>query len=352
MNRKSLELLKSRPDLWDHFTRKEEYQPEYRDKYDRFPYYLSKTRDIFKPDISRFLIESGYNPEYPNGKKFAVCLTHDIDTVYRSVPARGVHLANSLYKRDKNTLSKTIKGTFNKRSPLCNFEETMDLEEKYGAKSSFYFLGIKPGDPDYSYDIMDLQKDIRRIRDRGWEVGLHGGHTAYNSYEQICEEKKRLEKALGSEVIGFRNHYLHFRVPDTWENLSSAGFMYDTTFGYGDCVGFRNGMCHPFMPYNLKSEKLVDIIEIPLIVMDCTLFQTYMRLDAKDAIDFMHRLIDTTASCRGVFTLLWHNTYLVEHSPEKKMYRDILDYCFDKGAWMTSAEEIAMWWKNNEQIKY
>ena len=343
-----LELLKSRPDLWDHFTRKEEYNPEFRDQYDRFPYYLSKTRDIFQPDVSRFLIDAGYKPEYPDGKKFAVCLTHDIDFVFRSISQRRIPVTESILDIDKNEFLRSIKGAFNKKSPLCNFEEIMDLEDKYGAKSSFYFLALKPGDQNYSYDIMDLKDDIRNIRDRGWEVGLHGGHEAYNSYERICEEKKRLENALGSEVVGYRNHYLHFRIPDTWEYLNHAGFMYDTTFGYGDCVGFRNGMCHPFMPYNLDREKHVGIVEIPLIVMDVSLSQAYMRLDNEDALNVVRRLIDSTAECRGVFTLLWHNTCLVEGSPEQRMYRNILEYCSEKGAWMTSGEDIAKWWKRNE----
>ncbi|WFN35329.1 polysaccharide deacetylase family protein [Methanogenium sp. S4BF] len=221
------------------------------------------------------------------------------------------------------------------------------MEENYGAKSSFYFLALKPGDKDYSYDILDLKDEIRNIPGRGWEVGLHGGHTAYNSYERICEEKKRLEDALGSDVVGYRNHYLHFRVPDTWEYLSHAGFMYDTTFGYGDCVGFRNGMCHPFLPYNLESKKYVGIVEIPLIVMETSLLDPYMRLDTEAALKVVRCLIDSTAECRGVFTLLWHNDSLVDDLPEQMMYRKILEYCSDKGAWMTSGEDIAKWWKSN-----
>lgn len=349
MNRDYFELLKSRPDLWDHFSRKEEYNPAFRDQYDRFSYYLSKTRDVFQPNVSRFLIDSGHKPEYPDGKKFAVCLTHDIDIVYQIFTWRkGFHLAKSLYRSGRKNFSKGIRGELDKRNPFCNFEEIMDLEEKYGAKSSFYFLALKPGDQDYSYDIMDLKDDIRNVRDRGWEVGLHGGYEAYHSSEQIREEKKRLENALGSEVVGYRNHYLQFRVPDTWEYLSQAGFLYDTTFGYADCVGFRNGMCHPFRPYNLEAEKPVGIIEIPLIVMDVTLFRTYMRLNSGETLNVVHRLIDSIAECRGVFTLLWHNNCLLDNSPEQRMYRNILEYCSEKGAWMTSGENIAKWWKKNE----
>ncbi|MCK4269993.1 MAG: polysaccharide deacetylase family protein [Methanogenium sp.] len=346
MKQKYIELIKSQPDLWDHFTRKEEYNPEFRDQFNRFPYYLSKTRDIFQPDVSEFLTESGYKPEYPDGKKFAVCLTHDIDNVYRTIPGRGFNLAKSVYKKNKHEFSRTIKGGFNKRKPLCNFEEIMDLEEKYGAKSSFYFLALKPGDQDYSYDIMDLKNDIRNIRDQGWEVGLHGGHDAYNSYEKICEEKKRLEDALASEVVGYRNHYLRFCTPDTWEYLAQAGFLYDATFGYADCAGFRNGMCHPFRPYNLNTEEFIDIIEIPLVVMDGTLFQTYMRLDNDSALNFVKKLIDRVAELNGVFTLLWHNTYLVGNTHEVKIYEQILNYCSNQNGWLSDGNSISKWMSN------
>ncbi|MBT8507875.1 hypothetical protein AZH53_05540 [Methanomicrobiaceae archaeon CYW5] len=340
MGSEYLELLKDQPELWDHFTRKEEYNPEFSDQYDRFPYYLSKTRDIFDPTVSKYLMDSGFRPEYPDGKKFAVCLTHDIDNVYRSIPQRGFHLAKSLYCRDKNGFIRSLKGTFNKRKPLCNFEEIMDLEEQYGAKSSFYFLALQPGDQDYSYDIMDLKDDIRNIRDRGWEVGLHGGHEAYNSYERISSEKKRLENALGSDVIGYRNHYLHFKTPDTWEHLAKAGFLYDTTFGYADCTGFRNGMCHPFQPYNLNSNSMIDIIEIPLVVMEGTLFTNYMRLTGDVALQCVMHLIDRVSECFGVFCLLWHNSMLLDGTLEKEAYEKILEYCYQKNAWITSGEMV------------
>jgi hypothetical protein len=77
-----IEKLKQNPELWELFTKKEEYNSTFHDQYDRFPYYLSSQRNIFDPRVSRFLVENGLCPEYPGGKKFAVCLTHDIDVAY------------------------------------------------------------------------------------------------------------------------------------------------------------------------------------------------------------------------------------------------------------------------------
>jgi len=86
----------------------------------------------------------------------------------------------------------------------------------------------------------------------------------------------KLEKVLGKKIVGYRNHYLKFKVPETWGLPKEAGFKYDTTLGYADCVGFRNGMCHPFKPFDLNINSYINILEIPLIIMDRTLFD-YMK---------------------------------------------------------------------------
>ena len=78
-------LRQDRPDLWDRFTRREEYEVPIRDMHGRFPYWASRDRDIFRPSVSGFLYEHGLiKPEHPDGCEFALCVTHDIDAVYSS----------------------------------------------------------------------------------------------------------------------------------------------------------------------------------------------------------------------------------------------------------------------------
>jgi peptidoglycan/xylan/chitin deacetylase (PgdA/CDA1 family) len=219
----------------------------------------------------------------------------------------------------------------------------MELEEKYGAKSTFYFLTLDPGNEDFTFSIEDLEEELSRISDEGWEVGLHGGHEAYNNLSEIKKKKERLEKILGKEVTGYRNHYLRFKTPETWEALADAGFCYDSTFGYHDCAGFRNGMCHPFNPYNLKTGKEIDILELPLATMDTTLFHSQMRLNFEQAWALTERIILTVEQCRGVLTVLWHNTYMQGEYLE--FYKKLLKYCSEKGAWMAPGAQICNWWK-------
>lgn len=334
-----LERLRSEPELWDIFARKEEYNPPFKDKYGRFPYYLSTERSIFEPRVSKYLVENGLKMEYPDRKSFAVCLTHDIDALcyprMRGVIDVGRHIL-------RGQLREAFKRPFynaNRRwNPWWKFKEIMDLEEKYGARSTFFIMGLEEGDPDFNYHAGYLSDELGVIADRGWEVGLHGGHEAYNNLGALKREKANLERAFGRKVVGYRNHFLRFKVPDTWELLREAGLLYDATLGYADSVGFRAGMCHPFTPFNLETGKYINLYEIPLAIMDRTLFDSHMRLDSSIAWDVVQQLIDTTQRYNGVLNILWHNTYLTEKN--LNFYAKILDYCHERNAWLTSGECI------------
>jgi peptidoglycan/xylan/chitin deacetylase (PgdA/CDA1 family) len=332
------EILQQDPKIWDHFTRKEEYNSQIRDQYDRFPYYASKNRNIFEPKASQYLNEHGYSVGYPNDAPFAVCLTHDIDDIYQSILSKGFDTLRSLNQGNLSESLHSIPRMRSKKLPLFNFSAIMDLEEKYGVKSTFFFMAESPGEQDYSYKIEEIEPEIGNIIDRGWEIGLHGGHTAYLNAQEIKIKKERLEKVTHKPVLGYRNHFLRFKVPDTWEYLSKAGFQYDATLAYADCAGFRNGMCHPYRPFNLNTNHEIDILEIPLIVMDGTLDHNYMRLDGKSKWEFTKMLIDRVAACHGVFTLLWHNSYM--EGENRELYEKILEYCNENKAWMTNGSNI------------
>jgi peptidoglycan/xylan/chitin deacetylase (PgdA/CDA1 family) len=337
------ETIRQNQALWDLFTRKGEYTPEKLDRFERCIPSDSSERDIFEPGVSKFLIENGFEVEYPDNKQFAVCLTHDVDEIY---PPLKHCLYASLYSLKTFDFTKLRSFLFwkyqeNHHSPYKNFQEIIRLEERYQAKSSFYFLTTNEDIRRYRYDIEELDTELGMIIDHGFEVGLHGGYYAFDDYNQIKLEKEKLEKITNRKIVGYRNHFLRFKVPDTWELLAALKMQYDTTYGYPDTVGFRNGMCHPFKPFNLLSNKEINIVEIPLIIMDLALFKISSSPDR--LWNITKELIDTTKLHNGVLTILWHNDSL-SFCPFKrdflKIYEKILWYCDREGALMTSAEEI------------
>ncbi len=339
-----MDLLKRDSEIWELFTRKEEYDGCIRDRYDRFPYYRSRHRDISIPRVSQMLTERGYHCEYPEARPFAICLTHDIDRVYEPIHSKGLEILTALKSGNFAHASRIVPQLRSKKYPGWNFSEITAIEESYGACSSFYFLALEEGDPGYTYAIEDLEQEMGALLDGGWEIGLHGGFEAYHDLEQLQKEKQHLEKVLNQTVIGYRGHFLKFRVPDTWELLERAGFRYDTTLGYPDCTGFRNGMCHPFRPFNMNTSQEMNILEIPLAIMDQTLL-FYMRMTTEQAWAQTELLLDAVERYNGVLTILWHNTFMDGES--LRFYRKILEYGHKKGAWMTNCKEIEAWWQKS-----
>lgn len=284
------------------------------------------------------------NFEFPENKKFSVCLTHDIDDIYPPISQTILSSLCCIKNFNFDELKKQLywKDKGNEFSPYWNFKKIMKLEDKYDAKSSFFFLATNRDVNRFRYDIEDLENELSFIIDKDFEIGLHGGYYSYNNLEEIQKEKKRLEKVAGKNVIGYRNHYLQFEFPDTWELLAKAGFEYDTTFGYNEMVGFRNGLCRPFRPFNINTNKEIDILEIPLVVMDGALFSPLRS--TYNAWEDVKKLIDAVEKYNGVLTLLWHNSAF--NCPFRdhwfKLYEKILEYVYKKNSFITSGEEI---WK-------
>jgi len=341
-------------ELWDLFSLKNEYNPVYKDIFNRNTFWASQNANIFKPVVSEYIIKQGFAPIYPDNKPFALCLTHDIDVLYdvASWKRHTVNIIKNISKLNIYNQIKYFKSIFSKKitSPF-HISNIINIEKKYNARSSFYFLSLLKGEVDYNYDVNLINELYELIKANNCEIGLHGGHNAFNNLNKIIVEKARLEMAAGTEVIGYRNHYLKFELHNTWNFLEKADLKYDTTLGYADCAGFRNGMCHPFYPFNLESNCFMNIMELPLNIMDGSL-SFYMRMDFSNKIKLIKELIDETAKNKGVLTILWHNSGINEENGV--LYNEVLKYAFEKNAWLTSAGEVVKWYKKNkydEEIK-
>jgi peptidoglycan/xylan/chitin deacetylase (PgdA/CDA1 family) len=355
INSNIINALKKDKDIWELFTKKEEYNPIKLDSEDRFRYEYSRHKDVLNPIVSEYLLKQGFNVRYPDNKKFSVVLTHDVDDIYVKTSHIFRSFPNCIRYRNFKNIKSLVNGKINKeKSPYINFQKIIDLEEKYHAKSTFYFL-VKP-DSDFgnNYFAKDMEDELNKILDRNCEIGYHTRYNVYDKLDEIISEKKALEQIIGEKVIGARNHHLRFKTPDTWNILSKAGFAYDSSFHYNDMIGFRNGMAHPYNPYDLNNQKSIDILEIPLIISDIA-FKSFMKLNPRKNWEYIKKTIDVIEKNNGVLTILWHSwTFSLPISISgwfgkdwTKLYEKILNYCKEKNAWLTNCNQL---YSYNEKI--
>jgi len=290
-------------------------------------------------------------PFWPNGKKFAVCLTHDVDRVHKSYQYF-THFLKSLKKGDFHAAFYQITSIAKKLSgdnPYWNFDRIMEIEKELGVKSTFFFLNEQKKACIFSpkewklylgrYDIKDAKivNIIKRLDAEGWEIGVHGSYNSYRNLEMLREEKETLEEILGKRVHGISQHYCNLEIPSTWEYHEKLGFSYDASLGFVTDIGFRWGTCHPFHPFNPENGRISSLWELPIIIMD--------NACAYKSWQDMMEIIKTVERYNGLLLLRWHQSTFNEcEFPElSKVYERIIKLCKGKNAWITNAYDIVGW---------
>jgi len=317
-----------------------------------------------------YLANGGQKPTWPDGKPFAVCLTHDVDAVSlyslrQSLRSRKTQLLNDsgAFQKVRSLAGLGIDlarlGTRAKqKDPLHCYERWLKAEKQCSAHSTFFFWpGLsaitKRHHTDCVYELSDpvifdnqkcsVAEMICEIDRQGWEIGLHPSWYAFDDADELKRQKESLEKALGHEVISVRQHYLHYDIRVTPAVHAAAGFKYDSTLGFNDNVGFRFGTCYPYHLYDLKAEKELPIKEIPLIIQDGAMLNPAkgMRLDEETAFQYVLQIAETVEEVGGVLTLLWHPNSIIKED-WWDLYLRILEYLKEKNAWFGSVSEVGV----------
>lgn len=139
------------------------------------------------------------------------------------------------------------------------------------------------------------------------DVGLHPSYASSGRPELIREEAERFAAIYGRRPIHSRQHYLRFRLPDTYRHLRDAGIQHDHTMGYASLPGWRAGTNRRFRWYDLEREEVTGFYVHPFCVMDATL-RKYLNLDAGEAFPTILGLYRSVEPFGGPVTLLWHNS--------------------------------------------
>ena len=303
---------------------------------------------------------------WPEGKRFALCLTHDIDIVldypwlerWRAIRAMGWRrhdkralFAMSMAKQWAKRMAAVGRGA--STPPL---ETWMEEEGKHGFKSSYLFMADPKAAPTwedgyYRYgDRIDFEgkrrtvgEAMRLIAERGWDVGLHASCEAHVSAELLAAEKAAVEVASGVPCTSVRQHHLMFDIRSTPRAQADAGLTADSTVGSNTETVFRCGTGLPFPMWDVEADEALPILQIPLVVQDIALMEA-MAGDVDLAVGRCVELMERVARVGGALTLLWHNHFR-PGSPEHRCYAAVLEEAAARGAWGCSMRDLEARWR-------
>ena len=242
-----------------------------------------------------------------------VFLSHDVDWNFNGPPKDHI-------LKIKNRFDEKLFETTPINKLYRNFSEYMEIEEKYGVKSTFFFR-TQYENGKYT----DYEDDIKILKKGGWEIGLHTDPSSINDINKIGEEKRKIEKIIGSKIYGNRVHYLS-NDKEFLKKLYELDFIYDSSFRKT-----KDSITSDEMGY----QKINGIIEFPVTLMDAYLF-THMQISEDKIIETIDK---TLKYCRqlnlefNIISILWHDNVLKMKGG--RMYGKILEF-------LSSQEDVEM----------
>jgi hypothetical protein len=326
-----------------------------RDEHGRFPAAAS-CLDPLDPPLESLRARLGLTPPRWGGGRFAVCLTHDVDVPWRWTGI-GIHGAAARMKeharagragaalREARALAGVPLHRMRGTDPNWRFERMLALEGERSARSTFFVLvghAHRADGPSPETYRRLRPRLIATLRTGGAEIGLHGSYTAAADPARLAEEKRALEELAGT-VWGHRYHYLRVDAETNLASLAELGFAYDSSLGFPDALGFRAGIAHPFRPWDFERERPLDLVEIPLAVMDASFDARYLNLSARRAEGHLLALLDWAAEHGGGFAVLWHADRFDRGTAAgwDRLYTRFLDAVHAGGGVCTTAAALA-----------
>jgi len=275
---------------------------------------VSKQREKFK-DIWPILSSAAEKPKYwkgwPDEKKFAIVLTHDVE----------------------------LKGGHDKCKSL------MRIEKDLGFRSSYNFVPER----------YNVSEDLRKyLEDNGFEVGVHGlNHDGklFSSKSIFDERSKKINYYIKKwNVVGFRAPAMHHNL----EWLRQLDIEYDlSTFDTDPFEPQSDGVGTIFPFFVNRNNGKEPYVEMPYtLVQDFTLF---ILMQEKDN-SIWEKKLDWIAENGGVAILNVHPDYInFENNPSLeeypiKYYTDFLKFVkqnYTNDYWNVLPKQLSSFWKLN-----
>jgi hypothetical protein len=369
------------------FLRLEEHEQSIRDRWGCWDYAYSENFHagrLWEPEVDRWLAErraelaaeTPLEPLWPAGRRFALCLTHDVDLIGEHLTPRqilrharagfaelGAEEDSALVRlaRPPARVARSLRRVA--RTPFADtIEANVALESERGLTASYFFT-VPPLGTRSRWDCAYAPEDrclfrgqerrvadvMRTLADEGFDVGLHGSYQAGIEPGALAEERAALDRATGLEITTTRQHFLHWDVRWTPSFQEQAGFRADSSLGFNRNVGFRAGTSLPFRQFDPQSGRTLGLLEAPLILQDAALLgdEIGLGLDFRLARRVVRQLLDAVGEVGGAATVVFHPDKILRFE-WFELYIGMLDHALAEGAWVTSLRGLEEWWRARE----
>jgi len=315
-------------------------------------------------------------PPRPHGHDFICCLTHDVDFFGIRRHAFDRTLVGFVARASVGTLLGLVHGRRTSREAIRNWGAFLSLplvflrlrddfwqpfrdygQAEAGRPCTFFLVPFK-GTPGLApngkidrtravrYEISDIRNEVQAAFSGGSEMGVHG-IDAWADVDAGRAELRELVRTTGQSAVGVRMHWLYF-ANDSPVHLETAGFDYDSTWGYNEAVGYRAGTSQVFC-----LGGTTDLMELPMSIMDTALFypgRMGLRYDA--AWEVCRTVLANARRWGGTVVVNWHCRSLAPERLWGRFYQQLLDTISGDRAWFTTATSAVAWFRWRRSVRF
>lgn len=265
----------------------------------------------------------------PIQRKGTIQITLDIDEPWKhankSLPIQAGGMAKSLLSGDLQMLQERLVSIVGKKDPYYIFPELTHPE-----RLILFFLIDHHDSRDgrHTWQNKAYRQLIQECKKRGFQIGIHPSYTSSRVEGRIAFEKQKLEEIIEAPVKLSRQHFLRYQNPETFEALEACGIEHEYSLCPIHVCGYLRGMAIPYPWYDLKKDRITQILLHPVMVMDRAL-QKYQGYTADTAWVRIKTEAEKCLSFGGDFVILWHNATLSESGEWKgwkKIWHQLLDF--------------------------
>jgi hypothetical protein len=292
---------------------------------------------------------------WPDGRRWAVALTHDLDVVAWWPAFAALRLAELLRKGRWTIAGRAGVAAFAAigRTPVRRgIASLLALEQARRVRSTWFILCGDPtwrsaaaGDLTYRPDSPAARDILRLVQHGGHGLGLHGSFATLDAPERFRAQRQRLEALSGGPIHGVRQHFLRFLPERTPAAMRAAGFRYDSTWGFADRNGFRLGTADvvPLSPGDGAEGNV--FFEVPFAWMDRALSK-YRNVEDPDAwVTDALELARAAREVEGLWTGVWHPNLVpaLGFPGAPAAYARLLDSLQDAAPFSAPLDELVSW---------
>jgi hypothetical protein len=174
--------------------------------------------------------------------------------------------------------------------------------------STFFVVPRQAHRRDPNYSLGQIASQLPGGEEIEFSVEVHGSYCSVIEDRTLAEEAQALSRFIGRKPQGNRQHWLRFADHQVlFDEIQRAELIADSTLGFSEEVGFRNGASFAFPPYNFAQEAPYNFLEVPLVLMDGGLEAT-SRASATSPQKIAEEVLTESRKYGwGGVSVLWHN---------------------------------------------